>query len=195
MSNNALKGLLIAFLNGIVCFIFILGFILYSVGRKDDGKTEENIRKMEKCTESITVTVTHVNVFRQPIYDEHGNKMDIETKHKPLYEGRYTYIVDGEEYEGRQVSSKKIEEGDTFEISYDPNDPSMHFSNDDIKSLKRTSEYNKGGSFITKAGLLLMVIGFFMAVPLAIYNLVTRIKARREHKRRMREIEEMKKDI
>ena len=40
-----------------------------------------------------------------------------------------------------------------------------------------------------------MVIGFFMAVPLAIYNLVTRIKAKREHKRRMREIEEMKKDI
>ncbi|MBO7636728.1 MAG: hypothetical protein J6S89_09140, partial [Paludibacteraceae bacterium] len=58
-----------------------------------------------------------------------------------------------------------------------------------------TSEYNKGGSFITKAGLLLMVIGFFMAVPLAIYNLVTRINAKREHKRRMQEIDEMKKNM
>ena len=195
MSNNALKGLLIAFLNGIVCFIFILGFILYSVGRKDDGKTEENIRKMEKCTESMTVTVTHVNEYWEPIIDENGNRLDIDTNHRSKYEGSYKYTVDGKEYEGSKVSYGTIKEGQSLEIAYNPNDPSMHFLMDDIKSTKRLRERNGGGGFFTWAGLLLMVIGFFMAVPLAIYNLVTRIKAKREHKRRMKEIEEMKKNM
>ena len=195
MSNNALKGLLIAFLNGIVCFIFILGFILYSVGRKDDGKTEENIRKMEKCTESITVTVTHVNEYWEPIIDENGNRLDIDTNHRSKYEGSYKYTVDGKEYEGSKVSYGTIKEGQKLEIAYNPNDPSMHFLMDDIKSTKRLRERNGGGGFFTWAGLILMIIGFFMAVPLAVYNVTTRIKEKREHKRRMQEIEEIKKNM
>ncbi|MBP5413916.1 MAG: DUF3592 domain-containing protein [Lachnospiraceae bacterium] len=195
MSNNALKGLLIAFLNGIVCFIFILGFILYSVGRKDDGKTEENIRKMEKCTESMTVTVTHVNEYWEPIIDENGNRLDIDTNHRSKYEGSYKYTVDGKEYEGSKVSYGTIKEGQSLEIAYNPNDPSMHFLMDDIKSTKRLRERNGGGGFFTWAGLILMIIGFLMAVPLAIYNIVSRIKEKREHKRRMQEIDEMKKNM
>lgn len=195
MNTSVAKRLLIAFLEGMVFFIFIMGIILYSVGMKSDTRTDEKLRKMEKCTESMTVTVTHVNEYWEPIIDENGNRLDIETNHKSKYEGSYKYTVDGKEYEGSKVSYGTIKEGQKFEIAYNPNDPSMHFLMDDIKSTKRLRERNGGGGFFTWAGLILMIIGFFMAVPLAIYNIVSRIKEKREHKRRMQEIEETKKNM
>ena len=82
MNKHVAKGCLIAFLEGMVFFIFIMGIILYSVGMKSDTRTDEKLRKMEKCTESMTVTVTHVNEYWEPIIDENGNRLDIDTNHR-----------------------------------------------------------------------------------------------------------------
>ena len=195
MNKHVAKGCLIAFLDGMVFFIFIMGLILYSVGVKNENRTSKKAQDIEKCTEYVTVTITHVNEFWEPVNDSNGNRLDIEENHRSKFEGRYEYVVDGKEYEGRKVSYSSIKEGDSLEIAYNPNDPSMHYTKDEINKIKRQSGGNSVSGFFTRVGLLLMVIAFLMAVPLAIYNKVTRIKQKREHERIMREIDEKKKEI
>jgi hypothetical protein len=167
--------------------IFVLGLIFLLLGKRSISQNDKTYAEMQKCTESMTVTITHVNEFWEPITDENGNQKDIELYHKSTYEGGFKYEVDGKEYKGSITSKSIINEGDTVDIRYNPTNPQDYFTVDQIKKTKPKSST---GDFMYKLGMVMAIFSVILALPLAIMHIITKRRLDREHKARMREIEE-----
>ena len=178
--------ILLVFFEAIVFFIFVLGLIFFGLGKMKEKQNDEKYAQMQKCTESTTVTITHVNVFREPVTDENGDQKDIELYYTSTYEGSFKYTVDGQEYEGRFTSKHTISVGDTEEIMYDPSNPSLFFKSNDIKNAKPKSGIY---SFFKNAGLVMAIVGLVLAIPMAIIHIISKIKADREYEAQMEEAE------
>ena len=160
--------ILMSFIDGLVFFFFILGLILLGVSYNRAKKNEEKIAEMAPCTEETTATVTHLNIFTEKV-----NKDDIDSPTREIYDAKYTFTVNGQEYSGNYDSKKKIEEGDVFEIVYDPSDPNHCYLKSE-KSKELSSDVKQ--SFFYYPSIFLIVASLVVAIPLAILQIIHRVK-------------------
>ena len=171
--SNTGKRFLMAFLDGIVFFVFLMGVIFLALSYSRAEKNKQKIQDMEVCTQETTATVTHLNIFNEKV-----NKDEIDSPTRDIYDADYTFTVDGQEYKGNYNSRKKIEMGDTFDIVYDPNDPNHSYLKEQIQ--KEISGDVKKMVFYYP-GLVLVILGILAAIPLAVLQIIERKK---EDKRR-----------
>lgn len=172
-NSNAAKRMVMAFLDGIIFFVFLLGVILLFVSYNRAQKTQKNHQNMKLCTQETTATVTHLNTFTEKTKPD-----EIDSPTYNIYDARYTFTVDGQEYNGNYSSRKKIEMGDTLDIVYNPNDPRQSYLKVEIQ--KEASGDVKKMIFYYP-GIVFVVFSVLAAIPLAIIQIMDRIK---EDKRR-----------
>ena len=168
------KNIASVFLDTIVFMIFILGVILVAVSYISARKGSEKRSEMDPCTEVATATVTHLNIFTEKL-----DKDDDLSPTRYLYDARYNFEVDGQEYTGNYSSYSKINEGDTFEIMYDPNNPSRCFT---VKEMSKKPNGDIKKNLFFYPGVVMVALGLLAAIPLTIIKIVARAKAKKRRK-------------
>ena len=174
---NALRMMLMAMVDAFVFFIFLLGCIFlgvsYNAARRDGAKAQE----MSSCTADATAVVTHLNIFQEEISSDDDNI----SRYRDKYDARYTFTVDGQEYNGNYKSYHEIAEGDEIAIKYDPANPGKCFTEREV-SKNLSGDVRK--QIFYYPGLVMVIFAIGVAIPLTIMKIVRRIK----RKKKMREI-------
>ena len=71
-NSNAAKRMVMAFLDGLIFFVFLLGVIFLLLSYNRAQKNQQKNENMKPCTQETTATVTHLNTFTEKVLKRVG---------------------------------------------------------------------------------------------------------------------------
>ena len=164
----------------ITLIVIVLGLVFTGIGMFLSRDADEQYMVLQKCTNHATATILTVNT-KERYSDEDRNMRSV------TYTGKYSFSVDGVEYQGSYESYSAVYTDSTFDVVFDPSDPNICFYPDKVKDINLKHERF---SVYYRIGTKLIIAGLCMVCVLVIYKIIDGSINRRKRQEHIRQGEE-----